>query len=111
MTTQDMINAIDKLDLRDIQLKLTMPNEEGGFEWPEKETQEAIGEYREFLKELIPYMQDDKRNEVKPSPSMIVDIVWHTHILFTLKYHKDCDEIFGHYVHHQPIINKRHLNA
>jgi hypothetical protein len=31
-----------------------------------------------------------------------VDAVWHTFILFTRDYHAFCEEVFGHYLHHQP---------
>lgn len=40
-------------------------------------------------------------NEALP-PSLEIDEFWHTHILDTKKYHKDCEKIFGHYMHHYP---------
>jgi hypothetical protein len=104
MRTELIIKEIDGLDLSEIKCKLTMPNEKGGFEWPEKETDEALLEYKTFLKSVIPHLKGEIKGE-RPSPNMIADIVWHTHILFTKKYHADCERIFGHYLHHQPIVN------
>lgn len=35
-------------------------------------------------------------------PPEIVDWVWHHHILDTRNYHRDCDALFGGYLHHTP---------
>lgn len=32
---------------------------------------------------------------------------WHYHILDTRAYHKDCDTVFGHYLHHFPYFGMR----
>jgi hypothetical protein len=36
------------------------------------------------------------------APTMEVDIFWHHHILDTYKYHRDCQNLFGNYLHHYP---------
>jgi len=56
----------------------------------------AIVEYKRYLalKKAFPNL------EISPSP--LVDKVWHMHILDTRRYMKDCDYIFGSYVHHNP---------
>jgi hypothetical protein len=56
----------------------------------------AIVEYKRFLalKKALPNL------EISPSP--LVDKVWHMHILDTRRYMKDCDYIFGSYMHHSP---------
>jgi hypothetical protein len=56
----------------------------------------TIFEYKRFLtmKKYYPKM------EVAPSP--LVDEVWHMHILDTRQYMKDCDNLFGFYLHHAP---------
>lgn len=42
----------------------------------------------------------------KPKPiSTYIDIVWHTHILFTFDYVKMSEDIFGKYFHHNPTVN------
>jgi hypothetical protein len=35
-------------------------------------------------------------------PTREIDEFWHNHILYTKKYHHDCMQIFGHYLHHEP---------
>ena len=37
-------------------------------------------------------------------PTKSIDLIWHAHILFTKKYHEDCDKIFGKYLHHMPSL-------
>jgi len=56
----------------------------------------SIVEYKRFLaiKKNYPDL------EIAPSP--LVDKVWHMHILDTKQYMKDCDYIFGSYMHHEP---------
>ncbi|AEV39339.1 hypothetical protein PSE_4837 [Pseudovibrio sp. FO-BEG1] len=81
--------------------------ETGGYEWPSKEARIAIDQYRDFLidtLELNIETKEGRANDARAWPSKAVDIVWHTHILFTEKYFKDCDEIFGHYLHHRPQV-------
>jgi len=56
----------------------------------------AIVEYKRYLalKREVPDL------EISPSP--LVDKVWHMHILDTRQYMKDCDYLFGSYMHHNP---------
>jgi hypothetical protein len=56
----------------------------------------AILEYKRYLaiKQKFPKI------EIAPSP--IVDKVWHMHILDTKQYMRDCNLIFGEYMHHGP---------
>ena len=104
------LSKIDALDLSEIRLKLTMSPECGGYGWPDAETDEAIGGYRQFLKSVLahrnkPESEPGRADEASLhclAPDAVVDIVWHTHILFTRKYHNDCKEIFGEYLHHLP---------
>lgn len=35
-------------------------------------------------------------------PTKEIDEFWHNHILSTKNYMKDCEQIFGHYLHHDP---------
>lgn len=45
-----------------------------------------------------------KKNHPKISlvPSKLVDKFWHEHILDTLSYEKDCNKVFGYFIHHYP---------
>ncbi|MSU55871.1 MAG: hypothetical protein EXS51_00975 [Candidatus Taylorbacteria bacterium] len=40
-------------------------------------------------------------------PNGGVDIFWHCHILDTLKYARDCEQIFGFYLHHFPYLGSQ----
>jgi len=35
-------------------------------------------------------------------PTREIDEFWHNHILYTKRYFHDCEQIFGHYLHHEP---------
>lgn len=114
---EDTLHIIDELDLDFIQKKLCSPFRPhgNGYGWPEEGAKKAILSYKEFLKlaaksrhcaitdgiepEEVPIQSADKT-----LPAEIVDIVWHTHILFTQQYYKDCKKIFGFYLHHQPNV-------
>lgn len=108
--------VIDQIDLEPIRKKVCKQHDQGGYNWPEKGAQEAVAGYRVFLKQLADYYYHNKtdlkpvnhieayiRNSTEGSmPPMVVDVIWHTHILCTEKYFKDCENIFGFYLHHQP---------
>ena len=108
----DALDSIDRLDLALVKRKLVMPTETGGYDWPPKAAEQAIEGYRDFLKRVLAFRRQREENEAKevqdpdhgPAPDRIVDIVWHTHILFTEKYHEDCETLFGEYLHHRPAI-------
>ena len=57
---------------------------------------EAVDLYKIFLKLCKKYPS------VKLVPTKAIDDVWHQHILDTVQYFKDCEEIFGGYMHHDP---------
>lgn len=110
----DVLHRIDALDLMVVKRKMTMPLDEGGYGWPEKEANAAIEGYRGFLKSVYADRQrrkaaanggaDSDVDSEKLSPDPVTDIVWHTHILFTEKYHRDCEALFGEYIHHRPVV-------
>jgi len=65
--------------------------------FPNNETAKtAISEYRRML------IIDQLYPEINIVPSPLVDKVWHTHILDTVQYHRDCLRMFGRYLHHAP---------
>lgn len=37
-------------------------------------------------------------------PTVDIDDVWHLHVLDTSRYMKDCEAIFGEYLHHTPVL-------
>lgn len=84
-------NNAFKLDLTKIKLRLIRK-----LKWSELKSDNIIYEYKCFLELMRLY--PDKIF----SPSQEVDEVWHAHILHTLLYAKQCQEIFGRFIHHNP---------
>ncbi len=88
--------AISQLDLKVVKKKLTRLVIEGGGGWDEESANDVEKAYKDYLKLCA----------LNPSksftPNQDVDEMWHTHILFTRKYHDDCHAIFGYYLHHTP---------
>jgi len=44
----------------------------------------------------------DDPESARFSPSPLIDIGWHTFILYTREYHQFCRSVAGHYLHHSP---------
>ena len=56
----------------------------------------AEREYKRFLTISLLYP------DVGLSPTLLMDIMWHAHILDTVNYMTDCKSLFGKYMHHNP---------
>ena len=88
-----MDKLIKNLDLTVIKNKL---KHHSGESWDNERVQLAEQEYKRFL------------HLCKKFPSLTIgltkeaDIFWHYHILNTQKYAKDCETVFGHFLHHDP---------
>src|SRR3990167_1455828 len=65
--------------------------------WREKDTVAICAYYKNFL-----YLNKKYETLGQLPPSEEIDEFWHNHILDTEKYIKDCDAIFGKYLHHYP---------
>lgn len=87
----DIKRQIDELDLTPIANNMVV--KQG---WLRSEVDDACRLYRNFL-----YLQC-KYPEETIVPSEDVDEVWHNHILDTNKYQKDCQNLFGEFLHHYP---------
>ncbi len=87
-----MKTNIHGLDLSLVKMKLMDPEEGQG--WSKEQCDFAENEYKRFLN--IIYVYKDA------VPTKAIDIFWHQHILDTRAYHKDCQSIFGNYLHHFP---------
>ena len=66
--------------------------------WDRRFAIKAVGEYTRFLELKI---TETDYNGKHFSPSLIIDEIWHTHILNTAKYEKNCKEI------HDEVANDR----
>jgi hypothetical protein len=98
-TPKQMVEAIFALDLDPIKLKL-MDKEEGQG-WTSAQADHYETEYRRFLALLATYPDE------VIAPNTNVDKFWHGHILDTMKYAEDCNEIFGYFLHHFPYFGMR----
>jgi len=87
------IGKIDGLDLSGVRSKITGSE---GLRWTQARTSQAELDYRRFLKLQALYPNE------RVSPTKLIDDFWHYHILDTRAYAKDCEEIFGHFIHHNP---------
>jgi hypothetical protein len=99
MISAESFKAIADLDLEPIKVKLM--HVESGEGWSLEKVNAVEFEYRRFL-----YLMKMFPNE-QTAPLMDVDIFWHYHILDTMKYFIDCENVFGYYLHHFPYIGLR----
>ena len=94
-----MVSAIEALDLDPIKLKL-MDAEEGQG-WSREYTDRMELAYKRFLILLVRFPDQ------VIAPTKDVDKFWHGHILDTMKYAEDCEEVFGYFLHHFPYFGMR----
>lgn len=96
MFSNDDFALIAALDLTPIKTKLT--HVESGEGWALERAQAVETEYRRFLYLLKTFPK------VEMAPMKDVDTFWHYHILDTMKYARDCEQIFGYFQHHSPYL-------
>ncbi len=89
-----VLKKLRNLDLGAIAYKLMHPDE--GYAWSEEQTVKAVARYKIFL--LLNYIYP----EAGFAPTKEIDQVWHHHILDTIKYARDCQFLFGYFLHHFP---------
>jgi hypothetical protein len=99
MISTDDFKAIAALDLDPIKVKLM--HEESGEGWSLEKANAVEFEYRRFLVLMKKFPQE------QTAPLFDVDIFWHYHILDTMKYARDCEDVFGYFLHHFPYIGLR----
>lgn len=87
--------ALAKLDLSQVKRKLMEAAPEGRG-WDQETADNAENWYRRFLEVCLRFPQ------FPAVPNRAIDDFWHQHILDTQAYAKDCEEIFGHFIHHYP---------
>lgn len=98
-TPAQMVEAIFALNLDPIKLKLMDKRE--GHGWTIDQADHNELEYKRFLALLATYPDQ------AIAPSTEVDKFWHGHILDTMKYAEDCENIFGYFLHHFPYFGMR----
>jgi len=96
MNANDLFNSVMKLDLEPIKTKLM--HVASGEGWSLEKTNAVEKEYRRFLCLMKLYPEEDT------APLVDVDTFWHYHILDTMKYAADCEQVFGYFLHHYPYV-------
>jgi hypothetical protein len=96
---EQVIAAIEALNLDPIKLKLMDPEEGQGW------SREYADRMELAYKRLLTLMATHPEETLAPSKD--VDRFWHGHILDTLKYAEDCDKVFGCFLHHFPYFGMR----
>lgn len=96
MMSMNEFAAFETLDLAPIKMKLM--HVESGEGWSAVRADAVETEYRRFLFLMKKYPN------AEASPTVDVDTFWHYHILDTLKYARDCDALFGYFLHHYPYV-------
>src|SRR5712691_9729680 len=97
---EQLITAINALDLESVKIRVIDP--ELGKGWTREHAEGIERGYRTYLTMLAKY--PDHAEDILLSKD--VDEFWHTHILQTIKYTEDCEEVFGKYLHHAPHIGE-----
>jgi len=97
----DVVAAIAALDLESV--KLRMMDDELGEGWSREYADSIEAAYKTYLSMLVKY-PDDAEDILL---SKDVDEFWHTHILQTVRYARDCETTFGNFLHHDPHIGER----
>lgn len=98
-TPEQMVEAIFALDFEQIKSKLM--NKKEGHGWTRAQADRYEQEYKRFLALQAKYPDESI------APNVNVDKFWHGHILDTMKYAKDCEQIFGYFLHHYPYFGLR----
>jgi hypothetical protein len=98
---RDVIAAIQALDLESV--KVRVMDAELGEGWTREYAESIEAAYKTYLTMLVKHQ--DCAEEIMLSKD--VDEFWHTHILQTMKYADDCQQVFGTFLHHNPHIGER----
>jgi len=95
----EIVSAIRALDLDPIKVKLMDTDEGQG--WSREYADRMEVAYKRFLTLLVTHP------ETTVAPSKEIDKFWHAHILDTMKYAEDCQQVFGYFLHHFPYFGLR----
>jgi hypothetical protein len=98
-SVEQVVAAIQALDLDPIKLKL-MDAEEGQG-WSREYVERMETAYKRFLILMVKFPEETI------APTKDVDKFWHGHILDTIKYAEDCQNVFGYFLHHFPYFGMR----
>ncbi len=91
---------LDLIDFTFVRLKLT--HVEHGLGWSHEKVSLAEKQYRQHLT-----LQFMFASETPLVPTKLADQYWHQHILDTRQYARDCETLFGRFLHHFPYFGLR----
>jgi hypothetical protein len=98
-TVEDALEHLKSIDL--IMVKKKLMDKEEGQGW----NQECVDNVeKRYLRYLCMIYMDQERSFV---PTKDIDLFWHQHILDTRAYAKDCQRVFGYFIHHFPYFGMR----
>ena len=102
LSTKTLAHTLAAIEAMNLDLiKFKAMRREDGYGWtPDYADQMEIA-YKRYL------MLHAKYPDVTLAPDQDIDRFWHMHILDTRKYAADCEEAFGHFVHHFPYLGLR----
>ena len=93
----DIHPSVDNLNLERIKWKILNDDSMNRIEDITPEIVDlSEREYRRFLTLRL------ENPGVRFSPTELMDLFWHAHILDTVSYVDDCNSLFGEYLHHVP---------
>lgn len=88
---KDVLNKINSLNFDSVTSKLVKK-----YKWKKQDAKECEKLYKNFL-----YLNFKYGKDICLVPTEEIDIFWHEHILDTERYMKDCNSVFGKYLHHE----------
>ena len=97
---QQVSAAIQALDLEPVKIRMMDPVRGEG--WTREYADGIEVSYKNYLTMLVKYPED--ADDLALSED--TDEFWHTHILQTIKYAEDCQEVFGNFLHHSPHLEE-----
>jgi hypothetical protein len=96
MSSDDVAAALKKVSRIDLSPINKVLQHENPALWTDETIAQTEADYRRLL----------ALNLLYPTETLVVnkilDDYWHQHILDTHKYHEDCEQVFGCYLHHDP---------
>lgn len=96
---KEALGKINSIDLTMVKMKLM--DEEEGQGWEREYCDHIECLYRRYLCML--YLDF----EAPHVPTIDIDLFWHQHILDTRAYARDCQKMFGQFLHHFPYFGMR----
>src|SRR5712692_6979251 len=95
-----VIAAIQEIDLETVKIRVMDPVRGEG--WTREYADSIEVAYKTYLTMLAKHPDDAE--DILLSED--VDEFWHTHILQTMKYAEDCQNVFGNFLHHEPHVGE-----